>query len=159
MRLLSGGFAAEAFVQKKGTGTMIELWPMALFLVLAILVVAGMLIVSAVSGQRHAGGAAGEIYECGVVSTGSARMRFSAKFYLMAMFFVVFDVEAVFVYAYAVAFRELGWAGYVEMVVFIFILCAALFYLWRIGSLNWGPRRGQARRSPLSAGPRSDSAT
>ncbi len=132
---------------------MTELWPMALFLVLAILVVAGMLVVSAVSGQRHTGTARDEIYESGVVSTGSARVRFSAKFYLMAMFFVVFDMEAVFVYAYAVAFRKLGWAGYVELVVFVFILGAALFYLWRIGSLSWGPTPGKARRSPLSDGP------
>ena len=130
---------------------MTELWPMALFLLLAILVVAGMLSVSAVLGQRHTGTATGEIYESGVVSTGSARVRFDAKFYLMAMFFVVFDLEAVFVYAYAVAFRKLGWAGYAEMVVFVFILGAALFYLWRVGALQWGPQPGKARRSPGAA--------
>jgi NADH-quinone oxidoreductase subunit A len=139
---------------------LIELWPMGLFLVLAVLVVAGMLVVSAVLGQRHSGGAMGEIYESGVVSTGSARMRFSAKFYLMAMFFVLFDLEAAFIYAYAVAFPELGWAGYVEIVIFIFILGAALFYLWRIGALEWGPQRGRARRSPpLHAGTRRDAET
>ena len=118
-----------------------DLWPMALFAVLAILAVGGMLAVSAVLGQRHSGGAREEIYESGIVSTGSARMRFDAKFYLMAMFFVLFDLEAVFIYAYAVAFRELGWTGYVEIVVFILILGAALFYLWRIGALEWGPQR------------------
>jgi NADH-quinone oxidoreductase subunit A len=134
---------------------LLELWPMALFMVLAILVVAGMLAISAVLGQRTSGGARDEIYESGIVSTGSAHMRFDAKFYLMAMFFVLFDLEAVFIYAYAIAFRELGWTGYVEIVVFIFILGAALFYLWRIGALQWGPQRGKARRSrPSRAGDR-----
>ena len=124
----------------------IELWPLALFLALAILVVAGMLLLSALLGEQHSGGAMDEPYECGVVSTGSARMRFSAKFYLMAMFFVVFDLEAVFIYAYAVVFRELGWAGYAEIAVFVFILGAALFYLWRTGALQWGPGQGTAGR-------------
>jgi NADH-quinone oxidoreductase subunit A len=127
---------------------LVALWPLALFLVLAVLVVGGMLMLSAILGQRHSGGAAAEPYESGIVSTGTARMRFSAKFYLMAMFFVVFDLEAVFIYAYAIAFRELGWAGYVEMVLFIAVLGAALFYLWRDGALEWGPQRGLARRCP-----------
>jgi len=127
---------------------LVELWPLALFLGLALLVVAGMLLLSAVLGERHAERATGDIYEAGIVSTGSARMRFSAKFYLMAMFFVVFDLEAVFIYAYAIAFRELGWTGYVEIVLFIAVLGAALFYLWRDGALEWGPQRGVARRCP-----------
>lgn len=127
---------------------LVALWPLALFLVLAVLVVGGMLMLSAVLGQRHSGGAVGEPYEAGIVSTGSARMRFSAKFYLMAMFFVVFDLEAVFIYAYAVAFRELGWPGYIEIVIFIAVLGAALFYLWRDGALEWGPQIGPARRCP-----------
>jgi NADH-quinone oxidoreductase subunit A len=122
----------------------IELWPFALFLVLAILVVSGMMLFSALLGQRHSGGAADETYECGVASTGSARMRSSAKFYLMAMFFVVFDLEAVFIYAYAIVFPELGWSGFDEIFVFIFILGAALFYLWRTGALQWGPGRSPA---------------
>lgn len=124
-----------------------ELWPFALFLALSILTAVFMLLVSAVTGQRHSERATGEIYESGVVSTGSARMRFDAKFYLIAMFFVVFDLEAVFIYAYAVAFRELGWTGYAEIFVFVFILGAALFYLWRVGALQWGPKSGKARRS------------
>jgi NADH-quinone oxidoreductase subunit A len=127
---------------------LVALWPLALFLVLAVLVVGGMLMLSAVLGQRHSGGAVGEPYEAGIVSTGSARMRFSAKFYLMAMFFVVFDLEAVFIYAYAVAFRELGWPGYIEIVIFIAVLGAALFYLWRDGALEWGPQISPARRCP-----------
>jgi NADH-quinone oxidoreductase subunit A len=127
---------------------LVELWPLVLFLILSVLVVGGMLILSAVLGERHSGGAAAETYESGIVSTGSARMRFSAKFYLMAMFFVVFDLEAVFIYAYAVAFRELGWSGYVEIVIFIAVLGAALFYLWRDGALEWGPQGSRVKHCP-----------
>lgn len=79
-------------------------------------------------------------YESGIVHVGNARFRMPAKFYLMAMFFVIFDLEAVFVYAWAVSAREAGWAGYVEMLVFLGVLVAGLAYLWRIGALDWGPK-------------------
>lgn len=79
-------------------------------------------------------------YESGIVSVGTGRFRMSAKFYLVAMFFVIFDLEAVFVYAWAVAARESGWAGYIEMLVFLAILVAGLGYLWALGALEWAPR-------------------
>jgi len=79
-------------------------------------------------------------YESGILHVGFARYRFSAKFYLMAMFFVIFDLEAVFVYAWAVSAREAGWAGYIEMLIFLAILLAALVYLWRLGALDWAPK-------------------
>ena len=79
-------------------------------------------------------------YESGILHVGFARYRFSAKFYLMAMFFVIFDLEAVFVYAWAVSARESGWPGYIEMVVFLLILVAGLAYLWRVGALEWAPK-------------------
>lgn len=79
-------------------------------------------------------------YESGIVHVGSARYRFSAKYYLVAMFFVIFDLEAVFVYAWAVSARESGWPGYIEMLVFLGILVAALAYLWRLGALEWAPK-------------------
>jgi len=113
-------------------------WPLILYAALAVVLVGGMSALSALLGQRHRAEATDEIFESGIVSTGSARIRFDAKFYLMAMFFVVFDLEAVFVFAYAVSFRELGWAGYLEMLIFIAILVVALFYLWRLKALDWG---------------------
>jgi NADH-quinone oxidoreductase subunit A len=97
-----------------------------------------MLGLSSLLGQRHTDRATGEPYESGIVSTGSARLRLSAEFYLVAMFFVIFDLEAVFIFAWAIAFREVGWAGYSEILVFIGILIAALIYLWRQGALDWG---------------------
>ena len=92
---------------------------------------------SALLGQRHRERATGIPYESGMLPTGSARLRFSAEFYLIAMFFVIFDLESVLVFAWAVAVRELGWAGYAEVGVFSAVLIAALAYLWRSGALNW----------------------
>ena len=120
---------------------MIHIWPLIVYGAAALAVVAGMLAVSAVLGQCHREGATDEPYESGIAATGSAQVRFDAKFYLMAMFFVVFDLEAVFIFAYAVAFRDSGWIGYIEISVFIGILMAALIYLWRLGALDWGTRR------------------
>ncbi len=117
-----------------------RLWPLAVYAAAVIVLVAGMLGVSYVLGQRHHERETGDPYESGIVSTGSARVRLSVKFYLVAMFFVIFDLEAVFLFAWAVAARELGWAGYAEALVFIGILVAALVYLWRSGALDWGER-------------------
>jgi NADH-quinone oxidoreductase subunit A len=114
------------------------MWPLVVFFILALLLVMSILAVSFVLGQRHRSRAAEETYECGLVSTGSARVRFAAKFYLMAMFFVIFDLETVFILAWSLAVRELGWIGYLEVALFIGILLAALFYLWRVGALDWG---------------------
>jgi len=115
----------------------IPLWPLAVYILAVLVLVGVMLALSALLGGRHSERATGDPYESGLLSTGSARLRFHAGFYLMAMFFVIFDLEAVFVYAYAVAFRELGWMGFCEISVFIGILVAALFYLWRLGALDW----------------------
>ncbi len=125
------------------------LWPMAVYFLLVLLIVAGTLAVSYVLGERHCDRATGSPYEGGIVSEGSARVRLSAKFYLVAMFFVVFDLESVFIFAWAVAARRVGWSGYLEMVVFVGILVAALAYLWRVGALDWNVR--QAAR-PLKRG-------
>lgn len=114
------------------------LWPLSVYIAAAVAIVAGMIVLSYVLGQRHRGRATGEPYESGIVSTGFAHVRFDVKFYLVAMFFVIFDLEAIFIFAWAVALREVGWAGYIEVLVFISILVAALIYLWRMGALEWG---------------------
>jgi len=95
--------------------------------------------VSSLLGQRHRERETDDPYESGIVSTGSARLRFSSRFYLVAMFFVVFDLESVFLYAWAVSARRVGWTGFVEVTVFVAVLLAALFYLWRLGALSFGP--------------------
>ena len=120
------------------------LWPLVVFFVVVLIIPVGMLLLSSVLGQRHDEHATGSPYESGIVSEGSANVRFSVKFYLIAMFFVIFDLEAVFIFSWAVSVREAGWTGYFEMLVFIGILVAALVYLWRLGALDWGPKgRGE----------------
>lgn len=94
---------------------------------------------SYVLGQRHNQRATGEPYEGGILSAGSARMRFSSQFYLVAMLFVIFDVETVFILAWAIAFRELGWYGYAGVAVFMLMLVVVLIYEWRNGALDFGP--------------------
>lgn len=121
------------------------LWVLGLYFLVVLLLVASMLALSYVLGQRHREPATGSPYESGIVSEGSARVRLSAKFYLVAMFFVIFDLEAVFIFAWAVAARELGWTGYSEIAIFVAILGAALAYLWRLGALDWSPRSGSLR--------------
>ena len=118
-------------------------WPLVVYIVLVGMLVIAMLSMSFVLGERHHDRATGSPYESGILSEGSARVRFSAKFYLIAMFFVVFDLEAVFLFAWAVAVRETGWAGYAEALLFIMILLATLAYLWRVGALDW--RQGSRR--------------
>ncbi len=114
-------------------------WPLVIY-ILTVVLLAGVIIgVSHLIGQHHTERATGEPFESGVLTTGTARLRFSAKFYLVAMFFVIFDLEAVFIFSWAVAVPELGWAGYIEVLIFIAVLVAALVYLWRIGGLDWGP--------------------
>ncbi len=117
-----------------------SIWPLIVYTGAVIVLVAGMMGVSYVLGQRHQERETGDPYEGGILSTGSARVRLSVKFYLVAMFFVIFDLEAVFLFAWAVAARELGWVGYIEALVFVGILVAALAYLWRSGALDWGAR-------------------
>ncbi len=115
----------------------VVLWPWVVYCAAVAVTVAGMVLTSYVLGERHRGKATGLPYESGIVSTGSARLRMSVKFYLMAVFFVIFDLESVFIFAWAVCVRQAGWAGYVEILVFIAILVATLAYLWKEGALDW----------------------
>lgn len=117
----------------------IVFWPFIVFAIAAVVLVASMIIVSYVLGERHREKMTGEPYESGIAPTGNARLRFSSHFYLIAMFFVIFDLEAAFIMAWAVSFRELGVAGYVGMVIFIGILMVVLLYELSIGSLDFGP--------------------
>ena len=125
-------------------------WPLALYFALVLLTVAAIVVVSHVLGERHRERATGMPYESGMVPTGSARLRFSADFYLIVMFFVVFDLESVFIFAWAVAARDLGWGGYAAVVTFVAVLLAALAYLWRVGALDWGPLSKANRRNESS---------
>jgi NADH-quinone oxidoreductase subunit A len=120
-------------------GDTLNLFSLAFYVVCVLGICALMIGLSWLLGGRAKGRAKQEPFESGVVGVGSARMRMSAKFYLVAMFFVIFDAEALFLYAWAVSVKEVGWAGFVEAVIFITMLIAGLIYLWRIGALEWAP--------------------
>ncbi len=120
------------------------LWPFALYFFAVVALVGVMLGLSFFLGERHKERATGQPYESGMPVTGSARLRFDVRFYLIAVFFVIFDLEAVFIFAWAVDLRELGWPGYVEIVIFIGVLLAALVYLWRLGALDMRKKTGYA---------------
>jgi len=77
-------------------------------------------------------------YESGILPADTSRLRYSVRYYLVAMFFVIFDVESIFIFAWAVAFRDLGWSGLIEMSIFITVLLATVIYLWRQGALDQG---------------------
>ena len=114
------------------------LWPLVLYSVFVLILVAGMVVTSFVLGQRHRERTTCTPYESGITPTGTARHCYPAEFYLVAMLFVVFDLESIFIFMWAVSLRETGWGGYAVMAVFIGVLSAALVYLWRIGALDWG---------------------
>ncbi len=126
-----------------------SLWP---FLVYAISVMALLGLVLTVSwfvGSRTRHRKATDMpFESGIVPVGSAEgTRLSIEFYLIAMFFVIFDLETIFIFAWAVAFYELGWTGYAGVSIFIVILLVALVYEWRTGALDWGRLRRRPRRT------------
>ncbi len=122
------------------------LWPFAVYLFTVLALIAGILLLSHFLGEMHRERATGEPYESGMVVSGSAQLPVDAKFYLIAVFFVIFDLETLFIVAWALGVREAGWIGYVEAVVFIGVLFAGLVYLWRDGALHVGssPDRGSA---------------
>ena len=129
--------------------TMSHNWAFAVFLLGVFGLIAFMLGLSSLLGSKAWGRSKNEPFESGMLPVGSARLRLSAKFYLVAMLFVIFDVEALFLFAWAVSVRESGWAGLIEATVFIAILLAGLVYLWRIGALDWAPQGRGERQAKL----------
>ncbi len=124
------------------TTQVVPLWPLVVYFASVLVLVGGMMGLSYILGQRHKDRAIDEEpYESGMAPTGSARVRFDVLFYLNAMFFVVFDLETMFVVAWAIGFRQAGWAGYIEILIFIVVLVVALVYLWRMGALDWRTAR------------------
>jgi len=123
-----------------------QLWPMILYLVLLIGLIGLMLLGPFFLGTKRKARATGEPYESGIVPVGSAQYRVPIPFYLFAIFFVIFDLEAVFLFAWAVSVKEVGWAGFIEAVIFVVILFVALVYLWRMGALDWRTARQKQDR-------------
>jgi NADH-quinone oxidoreductase subunit A len=117
----------------------ITFWPFILFASIVIILIGVMLGLSYLLGEHHKEKTTDEPYESGIPPTGDARLRFSSGFYILAMFFVIFDLDAAFIMLWAVSFRELGLPGYIGIVVFIGLLMVLLIYELRIGALDFGP--------------------
>jgi NADH-quinone oxidoreductase subunit A len=116
---------------------LIAYFPILLFIVAAVLIAGGMVLLSAFVGPRRPVPEKFEPYECGMPPVGLARERFSVKFYLVAMLFIIFDIEIIFLFPWGVIFKELGWFGFVEMGIFLLVLILGLAYVWRKGGLEW----------------------
>ena len=115
-------------------------WPFLLYALAVLLIVGLMLGLSHILGERHNEKTTGVPYESGIPPTGNARLRFSSHFYLIAIFFVIFDLDAVFILVWAASFRELGLTGYIGISIFIGILVAVLVYEIGIKALDFGPK-------------------
>lgn len=128
-------------------------WSAVAFILAAIGLVVFMLVVPRLLGGRSHGLQKEEIFEAGVVGAGNARIRLSAKFYLVAIFFVIFDLEALYLYAYAVSVREASWLGFTAAAVFIGILIIGLIYELSLGAMNWSPADKLRKKPRLYATP------
>src|SRR3954469_5382958 len=128
-------------------GTYPQTWfPVLIQILIAIAVAGAMIGLSAVLGRRVKDSVKSSPYESGMQPVGSARERFSVKFYLVAMMFILFDIEAIFLYPWAVVYRELKMFAFVEMLLFIVLVLAGFFYIWKKGVLDWSHEAMQAFR-------------
>ncbi len=117
-----------------------RLWPFGIYAAAVAMTIAGMLGLSHLLGQQHLDPQTGTPYEGGVVSDRRNDARVAVEYYLVAAFFVVFDVETIFLFAWVIAAKSVGWAAFVELAIFVGLLAAALAYLWGVGALDWSRR-------------------
>jgi len=112
-------------------------FPVLVQALIAMAVAVGLLTVSRILGKKVSNRIKDTPYESGITPTGDARGRFSVKFYLVAMLFILFDIEAIFLYPWAVVYRELKMFAFVEMLVFVILILSGFFYIWKKGALDW----------------------
>ena len=110
---------------------------LAVYAILVLAFIASQLFLAAWVGEKKKTAEKSRPYECGIIPTGSARFRYPVPFYLVAIFFLIFDVEGAYIFTWAVIYEEVGWAGYVQMSFFIILLLVGLFYIWKHGGLDW----------------------
>jgi NADH-quinone oxidoreductase subunit A len=134
-------------------------FPVLLQAVLAMVIAAALVTLTFVIGRRLKNKVKDMPYECGIAPTGDAQHRFSVKFYLVAMLFILFDIEAIFLYPWAVVFKQLKMFGFLEMLTFVILILAGFFFIWKKGVLDWAqsdlaPSRPVAIRLDLTPTPR-----
>ncbi|MCW5965327.1 MAG: NADH-quinone oxidoreductase subunit A [Bryobacterales bacterium] len=113
-------------------------FPLLLQIAIAFVLATGLVGASAVLGHRLKNKVKDTPYECGMEPVGDARQRFSVKFYLVAMLFILFDIEAIFLFPWVVVYRDLGFLAFFSMLVFILLILTGFFYIWKKGALEWG---------------------
>ena len=118
--------------------------PLLIHILFAAAIACGMVLLTTLVGKRRLSRTKSQPYECGITPTGDAQARFSVKFYLVAMLFILFDVEVVFLYPWAVIFKELKVFGFWEMLVYIGIVLVGFFYIWKKGVLDWNKGESSA---------------
>ena len=121
---------------------------LAMFGFMTLALVIALLLLSSWLGEKKPNPEKLRPYECGIIPTGSARFPYPVAFYLIAAFFLIFDVEAAYIFSWAIAFDRLGWSGWLQISFFIVILLISLFYIWKKGGLEWG---SAARKNPTTS--------
>jgi NADH-quinone oxidoreductase subunit A len=117
--------------------------PILLYTSIVLLLAAAIPLLSWVTGGRHSGAARNEVYESGIIPTGGARVRFPVRFYMIALFFLIFDLELAFIFLWAAVYQDLAWQGYLHVLIFVGVLLLALLYPWMKGALDFVPRKGR----------------
>ncbi len=137
------------------TSELEKYFPVLVQAIVAAVIAASLTILSSVLGKRSKSPQKDTPYECGMEPTGDAMGRFSVKFYLVAMIFILLDIEAVFLYPWAVVYKQLKWFAFVEMLLFILLVLVGYFYIWKKGALDWSftekTRSGKARKEAAAA--------
>jgi len=113
---------------------------LALFALFSLFVVIMIHLAASWLGEKKPNAEKLQPYECGIFPTGAARLRYPVAFYLIAVFFLIFDVEAAFIFSWAIAFGRLGWSGWLQISFCMIILLMSLFYIWKKGGLEWGSK-------------------
>jgi len=119
---------------------MSDFWAFIIYFFAAVFIAAFMIIFSHFIGERHKGRFRDEPFESGMPLTGDARSRYSVHYYIIAMFFVIFDLDAIFLITYSVAFKEVGWMGYLGMSFFVLLLLVVMLYELKTGAFDFGPQ-------------------
>lgn len=112
-------------------------FPVLVQVAIAAILAAALIAISYLFGKRVRNRVKDMPYESGIVPTGDARQRFSVKFYLVAMLFILFDIEAIFLYPWVVVYRELKMFAFIEMLIFVILILSGFLYIWKKGALNW----------------------
>jgi len=130
--------------------TPVEQWlPVLLQTLLAAVIAAALVTLSFVIGRKVKNRVKDMPYECGIEPTGDARERFSVKFYLVAMLFILFDIEAIFLYPWAVVYKQLKMFAFLEMLVFVVLILAGFFFIWKKGVLDWAASERDVPPAPV----------